>query len=160
VTEGVTVTLTPSEALQAAYGGVHRRLRAIFRGRQHRYGRGEGDEWESDVQACAAELAAARVLDRFWADSAALDPEGDVGSLPPQIHVRHTPLEHGRLILRPNDPDGVFVLVVGALPTFRVVGWLTSAEGKVGEPADLGNGRPPCWAIAQSSLRSVAELQR
>lgn len=156
----VVVTLTRQEAVQASYGGVHRRLRAIFRGRQARYGRGDGDEWESDVQACAAELAVAKALDRYWADSAELDPDGDVGSLPPHVHVRHTPLAAGRLILRPTDPDdGVFVLVTGELPTFEVVGWLGGREGKVGEPVDVGNGRPPCWMVPRAALRPIEELR-
>jgi hypothetical protein len=157
VSEGVVVTLTESEALLAAYSGTHRRLRAIFRGRQHRHGRGERDEWQYDVQACAAELAVAKALDRFWSDSPAPDYGGDVGTL----HVRHTLREGGRLILRPNDPDdAVFVLVTGSIPSFRVVGWVTGWEGKAGTPDDLGNGRPPCWLVPQPALHPIEVLRR
>jgi hypothetical protein len=157
VSEGVLVTLSRSEALQAAYAGVHRMLRAIFRGRQPRHGRGSGDEWHDDVQACAAEMAVAKALDRFWSDSPAPDYGGDVG----ELHVRHTTREDGRLILRPSDPDeGTFVLVTGSIPAFRVVGWITGRDGKAGEPHDIPNGRPPCWMVPQSELRPIEELQR
>lgn len=144
----------------AAYIGSHRRLRAVFRGRQHRHGRADGDEWEPDVQAAAAEMAAAKALDRFWSDGPDPDPEGDVGSNAPKIHVRHTALDDGRLILRPDDPDeGPFVLVTGSVPAFRVVGWITGGEGRAAGTTFDGNGRPPCVMVPQSSLRPIEELR-
>lgn len=155
------VELTSSEALIAAYVGSHRRLRAVYRGHRARHGRGDGDEWTADVEAAAAEVAAAKALDRFWTDLAGLDEDGDVGSHAPKIHVRHTTLEYGRLILRPNDPgEGIFVLVIGTVPTFTVVGWITAAEGRaIGERFE-GNGRPPCVMVPQSALHPLEELQR
>jgi hypothetical protein len=155
VSGGVVVTLSRSEALQASYAGVHRRLRTIFRGRQHRHGRGNSDEWQDDVQACAAELAVAKALDRFWSDS----PEPDYSDVG-ELHVRHTLREDGHLILRPGDPDdGIFVFVTGAIPAFVVHGWTTGRDGMAGEPDDLRNNRPPCWMVAQTALRPIAELQ-
>jgi hypothetical protein len=161
VSEGVAVTLTRQEALQAAYGGVHRRLRAIFRGRQHRYGRGDGDAWQADVDACGAEIATAIAVDRHWGDDPEPDYLGDVGSRSPKLHVRHSVRPDGRLILREDDPDdAVFVLVTGTIPAFRVCGWITGREGKAGDLIDLNNNRPPCWMVPQSELRPIEELQR
>ena len=164
---GTTVTLDACEIRVAIAGGIGRHLRAIELGRKHQHGLDGGGEWNwklwyADVLAFAAEVAAARCLDVYWRDAPQPDTDGDIGN-PPRYHVRHTVLESGRLILRPTDvEDSIFVLVVGTVPVFRVVGWITSDEGMEDEywVLDLGNQRPPCWMIPQHALRPIEELQR
>jgi hypothetical protein len=48
----------------------------------------------------------------------------DEPDLWPHVEVRHTTHETGGLIVRVKDKPGrLFVLVVGTLPRYRVVGW-------------------------------------
>ena len=66
-------------------------------------------------------MAYAKARDMFW--SAAWDTfkEPDVGP----VQIRHTELENGCLIVRPDDKDyEPFALVTGKSPDFVVVGWI------------------------------------
>lgn len=165
----VEVELERHEIAAAIRGGTGRHLRSSELGRnrqQHGLVADSGFNWKrwyADVLAFAAEIAAAKAFDRYWHDSPELDYDGDIGSLAPKIHVRHTCHEAGRLILRPVDSeDSAFVLVVGTVPVFRVVGWISSDEGMTDEfwVLDLGNDRPPCWMVPQAALRPIEELRR
>jgi hypothetical protein len=71
--------------------------------------------------------------------------------------VRHTRYAHGRLMIQPEDNDEqIFILAVGTLPRYRVVGWLRGGEAK--QPhwwTTQINGAPlpnPCWAVPQPAL--------
>jgi hypothetical protein len=46
------------------------------------------------------------------------------------LHVRWTTRSNGPLVIRPGDPDGVYVLVTGQCPTFTVMGWIHSYDAK------------------------------
>jgi hypothetical protein len=162
VTDAVVVELEPHEVYAAIVAGAGRRFRGIALKRSSTLDP-PSRTWGADVQAVGAEVALAKHLDRFWIDSPLPDPAGDVGSASPRVHVLHTELETGRLILRAgDDDDGVFVLVVGKLPSFRLAGWITAREGKTDafRVDDVGNGRPGCWMVPQSALRPVGELRR
>lgn len=124
----VIVRLTVEEMRQVAHVGVERRLRAISRSRQHRWAwDGEG-VWNTDIQSAAAEMAVAKMLGRYWADTAEPDSAGDVGD---RVQVRWTQRPDGCLILHPEDPDDHwFFLVVGQMPELDVRGHMQGKAGK------------------------------
>lgn len=134
------VKLTWAEAQYATFVGVQRRLRALANGRQHRYGYDGADNWTRHIEAAGSELALAKLLDRYWADSSAPDHAGDVG----REQVRHTSRKDGRLIIHLEDANGSrFWLAIGELPTYRFVGWIVAADAKRAEWwTDPGTGRP------------------
>ena len=73
------------------------------------------------------------------------------------VQVRQTTYESGCLILHPEDPPGVYVLAVGALPTFRLAGWLHSSLGR--HPAYWRTDVPfPAYFVPQSMLRMMSTL--
>lgn len=127
----VDVVLNEAECRQAAYTGINRRLAAMSRQSPEVYGAvAGGDYWTVDVEAAAGELAVAKALGVFWApkDSPLEDrEEGDVAGL----QVRHSRRLDGSLICHHRDPmDDRFVLVVGAMPQFRVAGWIDAKSAK------------------------------
>jgi hypothetical protein len=144
------VRLTWPEARQAAETGVHRRLVSLARRRGGSHGKpGAGISWDLEIESAAAELALAKLLDRFWSMSDELDVDGDVG----REQVRHTVRPDGRLIVHPGDLDGArYWLVTGKMPDFRVVGWLLGRDAK--DPrywTDPGTGRP-AYFVPQADL--------
>ena len=67
--------------------------------------------------------------------------------------VRQTELENGQLIVRPDDSDDApFAMVVGKIPTFRIVGWIRGRAAKKGFRLRAPNNRPAAYFVAQESL--------
>lgn len=150
------VSLTPDECRAAAYAGIHRRLDSLSKGRVEVYGKAAGGAyWDIDCEAAAAELALAKALGVFWVggtDPVADRRDGDVAGL----QVRHTKHRNGKLILHNRDSDAhTFVLVVGAMPEFEVVGFITGAEGK--QPQHWWANAPrPAYFVAREFLAPFA----
>ena len=154
----VDVLLSRAECRAAALVGVERRLRALGEKSREVYGAAAGgDYWTIDVEAAAGELAVAKLLDVFWSakDSPAEDRvAGDVAG----HQVRHSRRFDASLICHRRDSDDQsFVLVVGAMPSFRVVGWLPGVEAKssVFWREDVPRA---AFFVPQSALRPIGVL--
>lgn len=149
----VTVELTPLEMELAATAGIMRRIEGRKRGRPEPWGE-PPDGWGADIEGAGAEMALAKVLGRYWAGAVVEDPrelDGDVGQ---RVQVRHTPRRNGCLLLHPTDPDDhAFVLVVGAMPTYRIIGWLYARQGKRESYWRTDTGRP-AFFVPQGALRA------
>lgn len=151
---GLRVELSAEEMRVAASTGVERRLRAIARNRQHRYAWSGDGVWAIDIQAAGAELAVAKVLGRYWADTAAPDTDGDVGT---GVQVRWTRLANGSLLLHPSDPDDhAYVLVTGEMPSFEIPGWCWGRDGKDERFWREHTGRP-AFFVPQDALRPLPD---
>lgn len=154
------VTLTEAETISAAHTGLLRNAESLFAQREETIpGIGEnGLGWTRHIEGACAELAFAKLIDRYWDASQSRfrnSNGGDVGG----IQVRSTIEEDGHLILRPHDRDeDAFVLVVGCAPRFRIVGWARARDAKRPEfVRDPGGRGRPCWWIPQSALRPVPD---
>lgn len=145
------VTLTLEECRQAAGVGVERRLRAIDRDRKHRFD-WSNHSWAVDIEAAGAEMAYAKLRNRYWADAAEPDTDGDVG--PAQI--RWTSRQNGCLLIHPEDADDApFVLVTGALPKLNVVGYIYGKVAKQQRWWRADTGRP-AFFVPQHALHALA----
>ncbi len=150
------VRLTWMELYQAAQVGAVRQIEALKLNRPDRYGY-SGDGWSIHITGAAAELAVAKASGRYW-HALATRPStlpGDVG----RMQVRWTSRRDGDLILHPDDGDETpFILVVGAAPTFTLVGWVLGFEGKRSEWwRDPAGGRP-AFFVPQAELTPVEVL--
>lgn len=149
------VTLTWPEAQVGAFIGCQRQLRALARGRNHRHGYNGADSWTINIEGVAAEFAVAKTLDAFWSDSSDPDYTGDID----HYHVRQTAWQNGGLLLHPDDPDdATFILAVGALPTYRLAGYLLAAEGKRPEFWTEPQSGRPCFKVPQDRLHPFSDL--
>jgi hypothetical protein len=153
------VTLTWAETAIAARIGEARTIRNRARGNGHRHGKTSGADWSGDIEAACAETAAAKGIGVYMpvAVSPDEDRHGDLGY---GIHVRHSPRDDARLILHRDDQDvGLFVLVVGSCPVYRLAGFIEAEVGKQDKwwVDPTGDGRP-AFFIPQDSLHPIAGL--
>jgi hypothetical protein len=154
------VTLTSDELWQAVVVGAQRRIACITRRKtaQH-YDDPQGQEWSTEIEACAAELAVAKWRNVYWSGGVfdAGRAEYDAGE---GRQVRHTAHPRGRLIIYPEDnPQDKVMLVTGKSPVYRLVGWLFAGEAQqVGKDHEWwlkpDNKRSPSWWVPQDKLRS------
>ena len=150
------VTLTESEMLTAALIGCRRQIGALLENRTPSAAF-RGASWEIHIQGAAGELAFARFRNLFWSGSIGTYRRGgDVGDI--QIRTRSQP--HYDLIVRDGDrDDDVFVLVVGIIPRFRIIGWIYGRDAKQPQYRKEYGGRPSAFFVPQSALRPF-EAQR
>lgn len=145
------VTLTALEVRVAEVVGTTRFERSRTNGYRDRSHVPAQDRLKADVDGAGAELAASKASGCRWAMTCGEDLEAP--DLEPHVEVRHTTHTDGGLIVRPRDHgDRLFVLVVGTLPRYRVVGWIR------GEQARRDEFRwSDVWMVPQSSLTRFCE---
>lgn len=153
------MALTWAEVAIAARIGEARTIGNRAKGNGHRHGKAPGADWAADIEAAAAEMAAAKGIGVYMpiAVSASEDRDGDLGY---GLHVRHSDRDDARLILHPDDQDvGLFMLVVGRSPVYRLAGFIEAVNGKIerwwADPT--GNDRP-AFFVPQSELQPIRGL--
>jgi hypothetical protein len=141
----LTVTLSPREIILAAMIGGLMHARALARGWKDRV---YESDWNVHVEGIAAEIAVAKALGIRYRPNLNGFKAPDVGDL----HVRWTTRSNGPLIIRPGDPDGIYVLVTGQCPTFTIVGWIHSYDAKRPQYWRAPNGHSGAWFVPQRKL--------
>jgi hypothetical protein len=141
----LTVTLSPREIILAAMIGGLMHARALARGWKDRV---YESDWNVHVEGIAAEIAVAKALGIRYRPKLNGFKAPDVEHL----HVRQTAHRDGSLIIRPGDPDGIYVLVTGRCPTFTVVGWIHSSDAKQPHYWRSPDGGPGAWFVPQRKL--------
>lgn len=153
------VTLTWAETAIAVRIGEARTIWNRSRGNDHRHGKAGGADWSADIEAACAEVAAAKGIGVYMpiTTTPAEDRGGDLGY---GLHVRHSHRDDACLILHKDDqPAGLFVLVLGSMPTYRLVGFIEAEDGKRESwwKDPTGDGRP-AFFVPQIALHSIAGL--
>lgn len=111
---------------------------------------------EMDIRGAHGEYAASILLNRYWRQSIGEIDKPDVGGL---VEVRSTIRETGRLIVKPDDQDAPFVLIVANMERlrFRFAGWAFGRDAKRRWPL-LTEFGDPAHFVEQSALSSRSEL--
>jgi len=154
-----TIILTEQEMRLAADVGVTRRIVSMRQKLRDSagYAGSAGGVWQMDILGAMGELAVAKSLNAYWTPGVNTFKLPDVADL----HVRTTEHRTGRLIVRPNDVPGFYILVVAQPPNFEVVGFCGLAYAKQDEFVALPEpNRPQCWAVPQARLAPVEWLSR
>ena len=136
----MNVSLSVQEMASAAMVGVRRKVMSL--NRKDNTGV-EKSNWTNEIEGAMGECAVAKGLGIYWSPEVNVFKVPDVGML----HVRQTNHERGRLIVRPDDPDGVYVLVRGSLGSYEIVGWKYSSECRQDKYLASPNGRPAAWFV-------------
>lgn len=115
--------------------------------------------WYIDEQAMGAEMAVAKYLNSW--------PDLDIGPHRKfdlilrgrKVEVKHTTLCGGRLLVKESDYGADFyVLVVGAIPAYTIVGFAPWAA--VFDARNLWDpGHGECYALAQDQLLDIGHLK-
>jgi hypothetical protein len=154
-TAGEPVRLTLSEARVAALVGIERQIDSLRWQRRNRPGVRPSSAWTIHVEGAGAELAFAKLMGWYWdASVGTFHGQADVG----QVQVRRQREHHWDMGLRPHDVPGVYVLVTGCLPYYRVHGW-AKWPGSPSYEAAYDPGRPAARYVRQADLRPLAELE-
>jgi hypothetical protein len=152
----VTVTLNWHEVMMASHVGLWRRVSAIKNGKRDLHGY-EGAGWDPNLEGACGELAAAKALGLYWDGSINTWKQPDVGNL----HVRTMGKHHYDLLIRPGDDDeGLFVLVTGKCPEFRVHGWIRGRDAKNQDWIKNHGNRSPAYFVPQSMLAPLSDLEK
>lgn len=110
-----------------------------------------------NIEAAGAELAVAKFLQRYWHPGVNRFRDPDVA---PNVEVRQTTLDSGRLIIRKRsaDPMRRYVLVRGTMPTFEVVGWIWGRDGMREEWVANPRGDGEVYLVPAAELRTEFKL--
>lgn len=149
------IVLTPAEIRMAIAIGGMRREESIAQNLVNctqKDGYVGETAWDMDINGAGAELAYCKFRNVYWGGCVNNFKEADVGN---NIQIRSTKLENGGLIIRPNDdPTHYYVLVVGQLPKYDVVGWILGADGMDVINLRAPNGREAAYFVPQSKLHT------
>lgn len=150
------VELTTAEALAACSVAVLRHMESLGNRRADAHGLTGGDGLALHIAGAGGELAAAKALGVYGGLTVNGFKDADLGQ---RIQVRTRSRSDYDLIVRDDDDDrSAFVLVVGVVPTFRVVGWMQGGDARRPEWRKNWGGRASAFFVPQSELRPIAEL--
>lgn len=143
---GVEVALSVEAMVQAVMVGARRTIAAARKAL--RSPSQAKRTWDIDIEGAMAEMAVAKATGMYFEPELDKFGDADVG----QLHVRHTVLPDGCLIIRPEDPEGRYCLVTGQLGRYRIVGCIDSLEARQDIWMRAPQGRPAAWFVPQSAL--------
>ena len=149
---GLKIILERYEVVLAANTAIERYV-STMKNQQMR-GLQDMDAWQRillDVDGAGAEIAVAKYLGVYWGGAFG---QGGV-DIEPNIDVKYTKHEMGRLLVRPDAKDDVkFVLVRGGMPNYELIGWIMGSEAKNPEWLDKPDWRrPEIYCVPEESLR-------
>lgn len=150
------VTLLPWEVKFCADVASLRMAISDDQGMNHAstYERSHVKRLEEEYVGACAELAAAKFLNRYWYPS--INTFHNTPDLAPNVEIRSSVNPEASLIVRDNDPDDRwYVLVVGTPPVMTIAGCMQGKEAK--NPEWLRNPRNlrPSYFVPQSALRKA-----
>lgn len=151
------LTLTPMEIRHGTLVAVERFLEMRALGvAPNAWGKPQSlvETLARDILGACGEEAFSKLTDRYFHGH--VNKFHQVADVSAAYEVRTTDQEDGSLIIRSyDDDDRFFVLVVGMIPTFRVVGFIQAGEAKQEKWVRAPHGKPPAWFVPQSALRAV-----
>lgn len=96
-------------------------------------------------------MAYAKAAGVYWSGSVDTFKAPDVETV--QVRTRSGDGPRTDLIVRrSDDPDDVFVLVIGKIPNYRIVGWMRGHEAWRDEYIASHGSRAPAWFVPPDKL--------
>ena len=150
----ITVVLTEEELRKAAHVAIERRLRSMFRGDVDKT-ISRRQKWDNEIEGAFGEMAFCKGLG--FTPKLTIDTfkEPDVEGM---YHLRTTTDPTGRLIIRPDDRHGIYVLVRSQEPVFYICGWY-DFRGQLKQGGEFW--RDDCWWLSPSlPLEDIYKIPR
>lgn len=141
-----------------AFAGVGREINALKNRRPSAHGNSERKAWSQHIDGALAEMAVAKLLDRYWCNPIVDRSLRELSDVSTDVQVRSTANPVGSLILHPHDLDDArFYLVITSptpSPRFLIVGWIAARDGK--QQRFWRTDRPnPAYFIPQEVLHDA-----
>ena len=154
---GDDIVLSLVEARVAALVAVERMVDSLRRGSRNRPGIRPDAIWQIQLEGAGGELAFAKRLGWYWDGAVGVFHQPGRGDVR-HVHVRRRREHHWDLTIRPDiDVPGVYALVTGCFPRYRVHGW-AEWPGCATYEAAYNPDRKPALFVAQADLRDLADL--
>jgi len=155
--------LTESECSMGVQVGIARRLASIKSGLSNYHKVNKTDRsampWDADIEGSLAELAVAKYLGCYWDGSVNNFLGADIEIKGLRLQVRQTSYPEGHLIIHDKDRDNdIFILVIGTIPEYAIIGWLYGHEGKKNPTRTLRDFNKSFW-VQQNMLKSPDKLK-
>jgi len=148
------VTLSWNEVHMAATVGILRNIQALKQDRPQCHGAKDEEMWRYHIEGASGEMAFAKAMNIHWEAHSNVFKVPDIGT---SIQIRTRSNRGWDLIVRDGDKDDeVFVLVVGEIPNYTIVGWITGADAKQKKwYKDMGGRSKPAYFVPQSELKDI-----
>lgn len=143
------IKLSSSELMSAAVTGALRRITSLQNKLNAGIYHASGNEWSTDIDGAAAEMAVAKHLNTYWSSHVNSMKDPDVLNW----QVRSTHHKDGCLIVRKHDnPEQDYILVITAAPNYTIVGRMCASEARQDKYFRQGNGGLDAWWVPQQDL--------
>jgi len=154
----MNVTLNFFELTQGATAGAMRQIYAMSKGLKGKFAATRVEDWGQNIEGALAERAVAKALN--LCQEFHKNGDGDLRHFGKKLEVRQTRYKAGKLTVYDyNDPQSIYILVVGDSPTFTIAGWGEGVE--VMQPefwAEPPTVKKPAFWVPQEALRPISEL--
>lgn len=147
------ITLTESELLLASSVGARRQAIAVIRGFADKYGSKRDCAWQNHIEGACGEMAFAKAMGWYWDGGVNTFKRPDVG----QVQVRTRSKDDYELIIRKKE-FGVYVLVTGLAPKYKIRGWFKSDDVREEWLKDHG-GREAAYFIPTDKLYPIETIE-
>lgn len=122
------------------------------------YKRSYSERLTQEVIGACGELAFCKAMNWFWSPS--VNTFHDIPDVGSSVEVRATNLDTGSLILRDNDDDERwFILVTGEPPLMTIKGRIKGYDGKKDQWLKNPHGHRNSWFVPQSALYSIPQFE-
>jgi hypothetical protein len=113
---------------------------------------------EHNVLGACGEMVVCKALGWFWSPSVnTFHRVADIGR---NVEARTTSRQDGCLIVRDNDPDDrYYVLVIGEAPAFHIAGWIKGGDAKRDEWLRDPGLKRSAWFVPQDKLKPLPERE-
>jgi hypothetical protein len=153
VTEADRVILTEGEVIAAVQIGVARMLGSIKLKSPDAHGYDGEDGWTKHIEGAGAEMAAAKRIACYWSATVNTYKQADLRD---NVQVRWRSRDYYDLIIRDDDPpDHIYILVLGKMPSYRVVGFIRGVPVDHPEWRKTYGNREEAWFVPQNALRPL-----
>lgn len=149
------ITLSAPEFLAAVHAGMLR-FATSPGNPATTYRRSYNLRIEEEIVGACAEAAVHKFLGKFW--DTAFGTYHRQSDAPGGIEVRGTKLDNGSLIIRDNDADDRwYVLVTGEAPELIIRGFIKGNEAKQDKYVRNPHGHRQAWFVPQGELTPINE---
>lgn len=144
------IILSPMEIQIAVLVGGGRMNSSLKKHSRDAHGYDGKSPWDIHIEGAAAEMAYCKALNIYWAGTVGTFGAADVGN---DVQIRSTKIKDGCLVVREADnSDQYYILVVGQIPEFTVIGWIHGKAAKQVRWLRAPGGREAAYFIPQSEL--------
>lgn len=150
------ITLSMEEMTMVTVVAGLRRGESKTKNRKDNHGFDGSAAWDIEVEGAAAEMAYCKLRNKYWTGSVNSFKGADQGD---NVQIRHTAIKNGSLIVRPEDnQEHYYVLVTGKAPSLVVRGWIKGSDAMKPEYFKEPNGRKGAYFVPQSALSIFPEM--